>query len=347
MGEIFLARRVHPSPVNGRVAIKRLLPETALDETFVTMFLDEARLTMRLDHPHICRVHSSGEDDESHYLVMEWIDGVSLRVLEQRLRERSEPVPTPLVARIGTAIADALHYAHQLTDETGQPLGTVHRDVNPRNIMLGRDGSIKLLDFGFAKSRTQLHKTQPGFVKGKFGYLAPEQLTGDVDARTDVFALGICLYEALVGRRLFDRPTAAQTIDAVRAHAKPPSVRNLRPEVSRPFEQVVQQALEPNPDDRFASAGAMAEALRKALDSESEVATTDGGARMVEAVCEPQESAPNDPSMPPPPLERSPEPRAEGDTGAGPAPWGPKRRTAVLVALVAALGAAAAMVTLL
>jgi serine/threonine-protein kinase len=262
MGEIFAAT----DPRSGeRVAIKRLRPETAADPRFVEMFLDEAHLAERLEHPNICRVIEVGIEGRSHFIAMEWIDGASLRRLMEAARTADRPLPAPVVAKIGIDIARALEYSHRLTDGQGNALGIVHRDVSPRNIMVTRDGHVKLLDFGLAKARTQLHKTQPGFVKGKFGYLAPEQLTGEVDARTDLFALAICLYEALSGRTMFDQADAAATVQAIQAYDGPPSLRSRHPGAPRGLEEVLSRALAREPTERFASAAAMRQALEGAV----------------------------------------------------------------------------------
>lgn len=260
MGEIFLGRAVG---AGGRqVAIKKMLPEAAKDPRFVGMFVDEARIATLLRHENIARVYEFGEHEGSHFLALEWVPGVDLRQVLDRARSG---LPIPVAGRIAAEVATALHYAHTLEDE-GAPLNLVHRDVSPVNLMIRFDGATKLLDFGLAKARTQLEKTLPGFVKGKFGYLAPEQIVhGEVDARTDVFALGLCLYEMLTGVQIFSERSAADTVIAVRGFQGPPSVAVTRPEVSAELDAVVARALAPERGDRYQSAADFRAALERAL----------------------------------------------------------------------------------
>jgi serine/threonine protein kinase len=263
MGEIFLA--VGPTP-KGRdlLAVKRLLPHARQDQSFVRMFLDEGRLTKLLKHPNICQVFELGEADGEYYLAMEWVDGVSFKTLLTRARAHGL-LPIDVTAKIVIDTARALDYAHRLTDAGGHSLRIVHRDVSPPNIMVGLDGRVKLLDFGLAKARTQLSKTQPGTVKGKFGYLAPEQLSGHVSHRTDIFSLGLCMYEALTGVQLFDQVTAAETVTAIKAFRGTGSLRAVRSDVWPSLDAIVQRACAPDPRERFESAHDMRLAIEQAL----------------------------------------------------------------------------------
>lgn len=263
MGEIFLSQG--PTPRGpGPAAVKRLLPSAKDDPTFVQMFLDEGRLARLLRHPNICAVYDLGEDDGQYFIAMEWADGVSLEQLITRSRGRGG-LAVEAVARIIADIANALDYAHRFRDDQDRFLAIVHRDVSPPNIMVGLRGRVKLLDFGLAKARSQLTKTQPGTVKGKFGYLAPEQLTGDVDARTDVFALGLCMYEAMTGEAFFNQETAAETVTNIRAYTSPPSAAAKRREVWPELDAVIKRALWPRRELRFQSAGEMRNAIEQAL----------------------------------------------------------------------------------
>lgn len=247
MGEIFLAEE---DETDRRVAIKRLLKACANDPIFIGMFLDEARLVERLTHPNICDVAEHGQEGRHYFLVMEHIDGLSLRQLLDARGGRG--LPFPLAARVIAEVASGLDYAHRLAADDGQPIGVVHRDVSPANIMIARDGSVKLVDFGLAKARTQIMKTQPGLVKGKFGYLAPEQLGGKVDWRTDLFALGLCAFEAVTGRQLFDQHTAAETVQAITSFSGPPEVPGSPPG----FHAILTQLLAVDPTQRHQSAAA-------------------------------------------------------------------------------------------
>ena len=223
------------------------------------MFLDEARLVEGLQHPNVCAVREHGLEGQNYFLVMEHVDGLSLRQLLDR--RGGSGLPFPLACRIIAEVASALDYAHRAEDDKGRPLGLVHRDVSPANIMVSKDGAVKLVDFGLAKARTQLVKTQPGMVKGKFGYLAPEQLGGTIDWRTDIFALGLCLFEAVTGKKLFDEQSAAQTVRAIQQFTGPPPLAGRVAGVPPTLDAVLAKALAPDPANRFESAAAFRAAL--------------------------------------------------------------------------------------
>lgn len=290
MGEIFTAR----APDGRRVAIKRLLPGCASDPVFIGMFLDEARLLLRLRHPNICEVYEHGNDADHYYLVMEHIEGLSLH--ELLVRRARMGLPVLLACRIVAEVAAALDYAHRLTDDAGRPLAVVHRDVSPGNIMIARDGRVKLVDFGLAKARTQLMKTQPGLVKGKFGYLAPEQLAGRVDYRTDLFALGLCFYEAILGVPLFGQRTAAETVAAIRELREPPRPSTLVPDAPPGLDALFARALAHDPAARFESAAAFRAALGQLVlaSGRSAVTSADLAAEVARALAPP--AAPPSPS---------------------------------------------------
>jgi len=264
MAEVFLAEGPAADAGSAFYALKRILPQLAEEKETVSMFLDEARLAALLVHPSICRVYGLEDDGESRFQVMEWIDGVSLRWMIDAARATGG-LPVDVVARIGMDVAEALDYAHVARNSRGLPLGVVHRDVTPPNVMVGFDGKVKLLDFGLAKARTQLQRTRPGYVKGKFGYIAPEQLGGMFDPRTDVFQLGLCLHEALTGERVFPEDTAAAAVAAVGAYEGPPPIRTRRPDVPPELEVVVHKALARHPDERWWTAGALRTALHQAV----------------------------------------------------------------------------------
>ena len=272
MAEIYLARET--STVQGagsrHLVIKRVLAHVADDETFRTMFFDEARLAMRLNHPSIVHLYEFGEEQGSWFLAMEWIDGVALGKLIRKARDAGG-IPAPLAVKICAQVADALHYAHHLKDETGYPLGIVHRDVSPQNVMVSFEGSVKLLDFGIAKASFQHTKTQDGQVKGKFAYMSPQQCLGEpMDGRADVFALGVVLYESLTGRPLYHRKTQYETMRAV-IEEPVPSVRKYRPDLPESLDAIVQKALQKRQEDRFESAAAMQFALDHWLATQHEV----------------------------------------------------------------------------
>ncbi|UJR84962.1 Hypothetical protein I5071_70410 [Sandaracinus amylolyticus] len=271
MAEIFLAREVSETGRAGRhVVLKRVLPHVAEDEHFVEMFVDEARLAMHLNHPNICHVYAFGEESGSYYIAMEWVDGMPLSKLIRRARERGG-VPIPVALRITAMVAEALDYAHRASDSQGEPLGIVHRDVSPQNVMVSYDGPVKLLDFGIAKAASHSTRTEAGVVKGKFAYMSPQQCLGEpIDARADVFALGLCLYEILTGRNPFKRQTEFDTMRAIVYEDAPPlaeaiTSREPRLEIQRELESLIARAIAKKPEQRFQSAAEMQMAIEQVL----------------------------------------------------------------------------------
>jgi serine/threonine-protein kinase len=262
MAEILLARHANTEGEHRFLVVKRILPHFEQDSDFVQMFLDEARIGMQLRHPNICQFHQFGADKGSHFIVMEWVNGVPLGRLIRNAR-KSGGVGLPIAVRIGVDVARALHYAHIANDEHGEPFNIIHRDVSPHNIMIGYNGSVKLLDFGIAKADHRAHKTQAGVVKGKFAYMAPEQCTaGQADHRLDIFALGVCLFETFTGRSLYRRQTEAATMRAVIMDPVP-SLKERLPDVADELEQILQKALAKEPSDRFATAADFANELER------------------------------------------------------------------------------------
>ena len=262
MAEILLARHANTDGNHRFLVVKRILPHFEQDSDFVQMFLDEARIGMQLKHPNICQFHQFGADEGSHFIVMEWVNGMPLGRLIRKAR-KSGGVGLPIAVRIGVDVARALHYAHIANDEHGEPFNIIHRDVSPHNIMIGYTGTAKLLDFGIAKADHRAHKTQAGVVKGKFAYMAPEQCTaGQADHRLDIFALGVCLFETFTGRSLYRRKTEAATMRAVIMDPVP-SLKERLPDVPDELEQILQKALAKEAKDRFDTAEEFANALEQ------------------------------------------------------------------------------------
>lgn len=260
MAEILLAREDSPGAGSRYLVVKRILAEYEQDAAFVEMFLDEARIMMRLRHPNVTHVYKFGKQDETHYIAMEWVQGASLGKLIRRAR-KSGGIPPQIACKIMSRVAEALDHAHEATGEDGQPLGIVHRDVTPDNIMISYDGAVKLLDFGIARAATRAHKTQAGVVKGKFAYMAPEQCRAkDLDHRVDIFAMGICLYESLTGRPLYRRETEFETMEAIVRGAIPKLSDRIR-NAPEPLEDIISTCLAKKRDDRFENAAAFQEAL--------------------------------------------------------------------------------------
>lgn len=261
MAEIFLARESGPTDaVRRHVVLKRILSHMIDDERMVEMFIHEAQLCMNLSHPHICPIYEFGDDDGQFFLAMEWVRGVSVRDLIDRV---DGPLPVPFVAHVFADVAGALHHAHTCTDQAGRPLAIVHRDVNPENIMVGFDGVTKLLDFGVAAAAIERkHKTEAGNLKGKFAYISPEQYQGlPLDGRSDVFSLGVSLYEALTGKNIYDRASEYETVAAIVLDDEVPSVRDVMPDVPEALDHIVQRALAKDRSQRFANADELQSAL--------------------------------------------------------------------------------------
>ncbi len=260
MAEIFLAR---PSAGLDRVLIiKRMLPELAVRPDFVQMFLDEGRLTASLQHPHVVRVHDMGQVDSSYFIAMELVDGPHLGALFAHSLRARKPLPIELCVWIIARAADGLDYAHTLENPaTGKPLQLVHRDISPQNILVSRTGEVKVTDFGVAKASTQQTKTRTGIVKGKVSYMSPEQCLGDaVDHRTDVFALGVVLYELLTRRRLFrDKSDLLVMQRITNEDVAPPS--SVNPAIDADLDAIVAKAMHKGLDGRYQSAADFADAL--------------------------------------------------------------------------------------
>ncbi|MBF5041302.1 protein kinase [Aggregicoccus sp. 17bor-14] len=262
MAEIYLCTARGVEGFEKEVVIKRVRSFLADDPAFVEMFKAEARLASRLNHANVVQIFDFDKHDDSYYLAMEYVRGCSLWELRKRCKALLRPMPPTLVAHIGAEVARGLHYAHRLSDR-GQPLQLVHRDVTPHNVLLSLEGAVKLTDFGIAKAGNQL--TAPGMLKGKFAYMAPEQARGDVvDARTDIFALGIVLWEMLTGGRLFEGDTDVAVLRAVQECLIVPPAR-LNPDVPADLDAAVMRALQRDPAARFASAGELERALAQCV----------------------------------------------------------------------------------
>ncbi len=253
MAEVFKGKAVSMRGFEKLVAIKRVLPKLSKNEKFIAMFLDEARLSLHLNHANIIQTFDVGRSDNSYFIVMEWCDGGNLKSLLGTMDEWGVRVAREQAVFITIEVCKGLSHAHQRRDPEGRHLEIVHRDVSPPNILLSREGEIKLVDFGLAKAASQATFTDPGVVKGKFSYLCPESAYGQkVDYRADIFSAGIVLWEMLAGRRLFEGKTDLDTVKLVR-EAKIPSIRAINPEVDEDLEALVLKALARDPRQRFQS----------------------------------------------------------------------------------------------
>jgi serine/threonine-protein kinase len=267
MAEVFRGVAESMEGFKKAVAIKRVLPNLTKNQKFVSMFLDEARLSLFLQHANIVQVFDiSKTPDNAYFLVMEYVDGCNLKALIERHKQKGKRIDVGHSVYLMIECCKALQYAHSLDHpETNEPLGIVHRDISPPNILLSKNGEIKLVDFGLAKANSQIESTDPGVVKGKFSYLSPEAASGrEVDHRADIFAVGIILWELFTGRRLFYGETDYQTVELVR-QARVPSIAALNPEIDTEIEQVVRKALAREPDDRYHNAADLGDALAQFL----------------------------------------------------------------------------------
>jgi serine/threonine protein kinase len=251
MAEVFRAVRKGPEGFVRVFALKRIIPRHAESREFVDMFINEARLSALLNHPNLVQVYDFGEVEGSYYLAMEYLKGRTVLSVMRGLHARKRPFPAAAVAYIARQVALGLSYAHTLKGGDGRSLGLVHRDINPSNIMLLKSGGVKVLDFGIAKAPSlSTHQTQAGLVKGKLSYASPEQLKcKPLDGRSDVFALGVSLWEMLTMQKLFGGKTDYDTVTNVMTRqVKPPSA--IRPDIPAALDRIILQALERDPARR-------------------------------------------------------------------------------------------------
>jgi serine/threonine-protein kinase len=265
MAEVFRAEAVFDTGDTHAVAIKRVLPELSTQPIYRSMFEDEARLGMLLRHPNIVRVYDAREVAGTYLMVMELVDGTSLKDMLDAAHARGACMPVPTGLHILREIARGLDYAHLASDPSGAHLGIIHRDVSPHNVLLGRDGSVKLADFGLANANVHQTLRSSELVGGKLGYLAPEIIVQrPSDQRIDLFAAGIVLWEMLAGRRLFMGKNDAETVQNVaRKRIEPVSLYNAN--VHARVDDIVRRALERNPDKRYRSAQMLLDDIDEAL----------------------------------------------------------------------------------
>lgn len=250
MAEVYLARqRIFPG-IERLVVVKRLRPEHRDDDEYITMFLDEARIAARLQHPHVAQLYDATYFQDDMYLVMEFVDGVSLRQLIDAASAAGRRLSIGEAAGIGLTLADTLAFVHEAKDEHGLDLRIVHRDLTPRNVLVSWTGAIKLIDFGIARGENRVYETATGMVKGTAGYMAPEQLQEGVpDARTDIFALGVCLYELFTGAHPFVTRNLFDLYDTI-IQGRFESPRAKRADLPIRAEVLISRCLQPDPKRR-------------------------------------------------------------------------------------------------
>ncbi len=262
MASVYLAKVSGEAGFSRVYALKVLHPELAGDPALVTMMMDEAKLAAGLGHPNVVSTVELGFADDAYYIALEYVDGIAL---DRLLRRKPTFRPPRLIVPIAIDALQGLAAAHALTDPAGVPLGIVHRDVTPGNVLVGVDGTARITDFGIAKARARATKTNPGIVKGKAGYVAPEVALGrEIDPRADIFSMGVLLWNALTGESLYDTDNLGVAIhELMTKEVPPPSTVGLRPNAL--FDQPILTALHRDPEQRHPSAREFAEALSDAL----------------------------------------------------------------------------------
>lgn len=269
MAEVFLAKSMGASGVNKFLAIKRILPQYSDNKEFIDMFKEEAKIAVNLNHGSVVSIYEFGMERGQFYLVMEYVEGRNLRQILNELRKKSLQFSIEQIVYMVKEVAAGLDHAHRLIDgTTGRPLNLVHRDMSPQNVMVSFEGEVKVIDFGIAKAESQLEATKAGTLKGKFGYMSPEQADGlSIDARTDLFSLGIVLWEMLANDRLFTSNSEAAILRKIR-ECQIPSIRKINPSIPAELENIVNKALAKDKNHRYQTAAAFHKDLNRFLNME-------------------------------------------------------------------------------
>ncbi len=257
MAEVFKAKTFGVEGFARVIAVKRILPSMAEDSDFITMFIDEANIAGQLAHANVCQIFELGKIDESHYIAMEFIWGKDLLQAQNRFRKLRQVMPSAMAAFIIGKMCEGIDYAHKKRGPGGVPLDIVHRDISPQNVLVSYEGEVKVIDFGIAKAATRSSRTQAGVLKGKFGYMSPEQVRGQpIDRRSDIFSIGTVFHELLTGERLFVAESDFSTLEKIRkAEIPPPTTVNQ--DIPVELERIVMRALTVSPDDRYQWASEM------------------------------------------------------------------------------------------
>jgi tetratricopeptide (TPR) repeat protein len=297
MAEVFLARSTGAEGLEKLLVVKRILPTFARSPRFLTMFVDEAKVAMRLNHPNIVQVYAFEQERDEFLLAMEFVDGLDLGRLVEAARRHQRRIPPSLAAYVAMEVAKGLDYAHRRRDERDEPLDIVHRDVSPQNVLVSYEGGVKVADFGIARARLVSEET--GVIKGKFSYMSPEQARGQrVDRRSDVYALGVLLAELLMGRSMHVGRQGMEILERVRDGART-LPREVDPEVPEALDEVVRRATERDPAERFPSMRDLARALSRYLHDQDDVVDVAALERFVQEVAPPQPTGPGDAAEPP------------------------------------------------
>ena len=275
MAELFKATLTGEHGFEKLVAIKKILPHLAQDQTFVEMFIDEARITAQLDHQHIVAVFELGTDADTPYIAMQFVDGVDVLALLRECARTQIRLPPEIAALIARDVLDALDYAHNAVGVGGRSLGIIHRDISPGNVLLSWRGDVKLTDFGIARAAERRHKTEAGTLKGKYGYMSPEQVSGqEIDARSDLFSVGILLAEMVMARRLFTSTNDLDILLMVR-DARLDRLHKYATEFPVELRVLTTRALQRRAEDRWQSAAQFRDALDEWLRRTSQTTQRD------------------------------------------------------------------------
>jgi serine/threonine protein kinase len=285
MGEVYLAKISGAAGFEKPCIVKTILPALLKDGQFLDRFHHEAKVLVHLVHSSIAQVYDMGETHGTYYMALEYVAGVDVAYLAEQARSQNQPVPVPVALYLGQKVAEGLGYAHRKAGPDGSPLGIVHRDVSPHNVMVSYEGEVKVIDFGLAKSAARSKYTLPATVMGKLGYMSPEQARAEsLDHRSDIYSCGVMIWELLAGRSLIGHGTVGEMMAAM-ANPHAPSLHELRPEVDPAIDAVVRRALAPHPQDRYGRSDELARALNEQLLRTSTSLGAEEVGNFVKALC--------------------------------------------------------------
>jgi len=284
MAEIFLAKQIGLEGFEKLLVIKKILKQYAQNPDFISMFLDEAKLAAKLDHPNIIRIYDFGKEKQSYYIAMEYIAGEDLRTILRKISREGSLIPIQHALQIVSSICEGLDHAHKKKDAFGKSLNIIHRDISPQNIMISYEGNVKILDFGIAKATTQSQETEAGVLKGKYAYMSPEQAKGKkLDHRSDIFAVGILLYEMLTSKRLFKAENQLDTLRKL-VYEEIPSPKLVNPDIPDNLVKILMKALSKDVDERYQTAREFQNDIEEFLAKEQIIASTNRTSKYMQEI---------------------------------------------------------------